>query len=315
MQGTLVVESLRVLQGAAGLVVFDRDGRLITADDRSVVRWGDTAPGPRVDLARWKPLSGLDVADDGTVLVGAARVAPDGTVLGDRAAFKAFGAGNSVMGDSYRLAGAGWTPDGAELWVSLEKLIPRAPRGEPAEEPEGPSVRYLVLDAQLRLVREPAGPGLTAWQKVLATDRWIVLSGGGLAAQSRSDPGRVVELVRAGASAFALAPGRRFLVAVETGAVHVWRTDDWTEVARWDAGQPLASPVAVSADGGLVAVGDPSGAVEVWRLDAGAAARAGQAPSRGRQLTALAFSPDGARLATASPEGPGWIELFALRAR
>lgn len=101
---------------------------------------------------------------------------------------------------------------------------------------------------------------------------------------------------------------RAELVAVssEDGAVQLWRLDtlageraDPELKLSFDGG--LARSMAISADGGLIAVGGDGGAVKVWRTTGGA--EVGSLQGAGPAATSLAFAPDGRALAVGDARG------------
>lgn len=93
------------------------------------------------------------------------------------------------------------------------------------------------------------------------------------------------------------------------GAVRVWDTATPRAAEGLPAGQPPASSVALSADGGLLAVGHPDGRVVLWP-------RGGKVPLRefrghAGPILALDISPDGHRLASSSSDGT--TQVFELQ--
>jgi hypothetical protein len=289
----------------ARVVAFDAAGEVVAADDRALVRAGGGAVASRVALDGWPGTVDVHLGDDGVALAGTAR-ASAGALMGDVAAVR------RALGTGYRATAAAWTPDGGELWLSAEKVIPRAPKGRAVTIPDGPDARFVVLDALLAVRRDVAWSPPVPWNLIATSPSWVAVSGGRVVALSRSGPD-VVPLLPGPATALAFAPGHGYLAAMALDGVHVWRVDDWKEQARWDPRPTVPSlAIAVAPDGATVATA-ADGKVVLWRLVAGGMAEPiAEAPVTG-MVTGLAYARDGARLAAASP-AERRVEVFAIAA-
>jgi WD40 repeat protein len=101
-------------------------------------------------------------------------------------------------------------------------------------------------------------------------------------------------------SAMALSPDGAALVSSRDAAISVRKVADGEVTSTFTAGDTVMS-LAVSADGRLLAVGLYGGGVELWDLAAGT--RLAALAAHTSYATAVAFTPDGADLITASADG------------
>ena len=95
--------------------------------------------------------------------------------------------------------------------------------------------------------------------------------------------------------AVAFSPDGNLLASAGYRVVKLWERVRETELANWDAGQPVTA-LATSADGTLAATGHADGSVRLWNLATGqpGATLTGHTAA----VHAVAFSPDGASLYT-----------------
>jgi WD40 repeat protein len=293
----------------ASRVAFAPDGELVTAGDGWVARWRGRTPGSPIDVRAWGPVRNLAVAADGTVLAGAARVAADGSIQGTpRDLERAWGAPRT-----YSPSAAVWTRDGAQLWISVRKQLPRGRQKPGQQPPTGPSRRFLVLDAGLALVRELAADASPAWwSDGCAGDGWVATVGGDLTVWPVAGGGGR-QLAKGPPVAVAASPDGALLVAADLGQVTVWDAASGTSRARFAVGGGAAlTAAAVAAGGALVATAYADGKVTLWRVS-GEQASAAADVSADPLPAAMAFSADGKSLALVSASPPGGTTLFAVK--
>src|SRR5690606_34821834 len=97
----------------------------------------------------------------------------------------------------------------------------------------------------------------------------------------------------------------RLLTATASDEVALWDAESGALIARLHpasgrADIPYGAPAALSPDGALVAAGDRGGVLRLW--DAGSGRLVASARGHAGRVLTVRFSPDGARLVTASQD-------------
>lgn len=218
-------------------------------------------------------------------------------------------------GSRYLVERASWSPDGSALFV-LAKLGLSRRRGAPGAG-TAPGQRLLEIAPDGTMTRAIETVDASGIQRLVASERWLVVAGPALVALDRRDLSRhELAPLHAGnvlAARFS-GDGRLFAVATMDGIVHLWRvTDDgFQAVGAWQAqpagGAPLAgraTALAFDPAHPRLAVGGSGGVIRLWGLgknvpDAAEAEYVIHDPhDRPIQIVAIAFSADG-RLLRAS---------------
>lgn len=106
---------------------------------------------------------------------------------------------------------------------------------------------------------------------------------------------------RSGVDLAAVAPGGDFWIEVQGGEILARAARSMATLWRGREHQARATAVAVDRQGTLIATGDGRGCVVIWTTDGVPAAKLCEPLMAG--VSALAFSPDGRRLAVAGAEG------------
>lgn len=230
------------------------------------------------------------------------------------------GLSDALYGHQYNVASAAWSPDGQTLATSGDdnalRLWDRRTR-------RALGVGYMHTNPVWRVTWTPDGAHLIT----ASADRTIGVW--------RPDGPTLVTLLEGhghDVSDVAVSPDGATLYSVSSDkTLRRWRTRDWTLIDATDLGRELQA-LAIDPSGERLAVGSLDGAVELldaadprkslWRIEAVAQAARAPAPPRAvpgaspgavlaaelpvghrAGITALAFSPDGARLASTSRDG------------
>jgi WD40 repeat protein len=97
-----------------------------------------------------------------------------------------------------------------------------------------------------------------------------------------------------------ISPNGREIAAVdENGYITIWDSTTGQKLRRFRGQSKAIWCVAFRPDGALLATGDRSGQVKIWDALSGGELRAWTMPGHGSYIGAIAFSPDGSRLAFA----------------
>jgi WD40 repeat protein len=198
-----------------------------------------------------------------------------------------------------------------------------------------PSARSPIgaaTSASVRHLRRLSGGSAFVSSLAFAPDGRHVVAGGsdGNIRRIRVSDGATVSTVRAHGdrvTCLAIDAAGEMLASGSTDpAVRLWRVDDGAPLGERQGSSKLTAwshrtfgrgvlevvfSVALSAGGELLASGHGDGTARLWRLAGDAAPR--KLPGHEDRLTGLAFSPDGARLASASWDGT--VRLRTLEER
>jgi eukaryotic-like serine/threonine-protein kinase len=307
---------------AAMALAFTRDGRsLLSADASGALKvWDLAAPadgGRAFDTS--VNVQGLAYGPDGRWLAAVG----DGLWLWD---VRAGGPARVLAGGAPRdpaqppaFACAAFAPDGGRLFSGGGDSVVRA--WDPAT---GRSL-WAAEEVPESFYPAEAAPGATASPRhkrcvgclAVSPDGALVAAGFGFrfglyAGNYRqvvrvydAHTGRTLQTLAVGQSVRELRflPGGGELLAGFGRTVRTWRNEagTWKPAAAWTV-EPMVTALAVSPDGGRVAVG-LRGSVALW--DPAAGREVGRFTAQGGSVTALAFTPDGRTLATASFSEPG----------
>lgn len=317
-----------------GAVTFSPDGKLVaSAGADGVVRMWDPSTGKMVGrplTGHTSEVSSLVFSPDGRVLASGGG---DDTIrLWDPTTGAALG--DPIDAGRVWVSALAFSPDGARLAsanadgaVRLWDPATRLPVGEVLDghggevsgvafSPDGRLLATVSADRALRmwdpasgrLIGIPlAGHTNSATTVAFSPDGTRLATGGADRTVRLWDPlarRPVSDLLGRhgdGALFVAFCPDGDLLTAGSDGSVQRWEVRDRTAI-----GDPLPAglPVAISPDGSMLAVGTgtrASGAIQLWDLATGRS-EANLSGTGSEHLYALAFSPDGRRLASAEDD-------------
>jgi WD40 repeat protein len=96
------------------------------------------------------------------------------------------------------------------------------------------------------------------------------------------------------------------------GRVRLWKTADWSPIGTFEGHRAPLTGVSFSKDAGFLATASYDSSVKVWDLKSGSLARTIQ--REGRDIGAIALSPDAERLAISYREGAPVTEVWDVSA-
>ena len=287
---------------------FDRDGKTVLTCGKDGVagRW-DAATGK---LLAWRTrtvgggqFSAVAAPDGKTVLLAVQGGVVRWDVGGDKPAERQLVAGSQPFINGLTLAADGKTLAGyaGDRSIYLWDVESGKEKGKMKNEQAFNPTLALSPDGSLLAVASPNMP--TRLWDVAASQELRQLgapAGPGVPAPAPFPPAGF-----RGATHMAFSPDGRTLTTVSGWELVVWEVATGRE--RMRVVRPVAqmNRVAVSPDGGLLAVGTQTGAVLL--LDAADGWQRAEFPGPTGALTALAFSPDGAALASAGGDGTALI--------
>ncbi|MDP9074804.1 MAG: hypothetical protein M3N98_11645 [Actinomycetota bacterium] len=207
-----------------------------------------------------------------------------------------------------------WSDDGRRAVIVTEY---RPPRGLGNDfDNDGPSGQVLLVDglAERVVAVLEDDTGFMPDRGVALSDRWVAVAGASVRVHDL-DAGRPVADLGGGGSWWAasrFSPDGRLLAAIGVdGAIGLWSTADWSDLASWSAGVPYGSALAFDSSGERLAVAGTNGPLGVWSVGSAPAEIASAPAERGVQ--GLAFDPAGRLLVATTPPGQA-IDVFELPA-
>ncbi len=96
------------------------------------------------------------------------------------------------------------------------------------------------------------------------------------------------------------------------GRTRLWKTSDWSQIGTFEGHRAPLTGVSFSKDAGFLATASYDSSVKVWDLKSGELARTIQ--REGRDIGAIALSPDAERLAISYREGAPVTEVWDVSA-
>jgi WD40 repeat protein/tetratricopeptide (TPR) repeat protein len=124
------------------------------------------------------------------------------------------------------------------------------------------------------------------------------------------DPIRTLEGHQGSVHSVTFSPSGKFLASCsEDGSLRIWDTKDWKEIACFQGYAGKLEEVVFSRDGSRLAVGRWDEVATLWDMKTLTLSKTLQGQS-GEMTSGLAFTPDGSRLAVATPGGEYLIRIW-----
>jgi WD40 repeat protein/subtilisin-like proprotein convertase family protein len=298
----LFAARLEPLTDAASVRLSPDGARLVTRSGERFRLWSLRRVGEDTMVAPSSDLSGLASDSRGEAIAlgflsgelrvqAAAEVGPTAALDGGRLDY--FGHAGAIGSVAINTARGVIATGGRDGTVRLWELADAAPLGPPLRHAAAPSmapVEAVAISADGRWVASAADRSARVWRVADAAPVATIAAAGVASAVDLSADGRL--------AAIGDRDGNLVLVPLE----------DPTSPLATQSSAAIRS-VALSPDAAMVATGDASGRVQLWRADS--LAPVGRAATLMQPLRWVAFSPDGGMLLAATAH---WLHGFTVAA-